>query len=81
MVRWKMAELLQRYEDITGKPLKVTELMTATKLSTSTTYLVMQGEPIRIGLRSIDALLNFFSQYLGVLTISDLIEFEVDEQS
>ena len=81
MVRWKMAELLQRYEDITGKPLKVTELMMATKLSTSTTYLVMQGKPIRIGLRSIDALLNFFSQYLGVLTISDLIEFEVDEQS
>ena len=76
-----MAELLQRYEDITGKPLKVTELMTATKLSTSTTYLVMQGEPIRIGLRSIDALLNFFSQYLGVLTISNLIEFEVDKQS
>jgi DNA-binding Xre family transcriptional regulator len=81
MVRWKMDQLLQRYEAATGTQLKVTQLMESASLSTSTTYLVMKGTPIRISLKSIDSLLTFFSQTLGVLTISDLIEFEVDKQT
>ena len=81
MVRWKMDGLIQRYEEATGSSIKATQLMREANLSPSTTYLVLRGEPLRISLKSIDSLLSFFSQYLGPLQISDLIEFEVEQQS
>lgn len=79
MVRWHMDKLMERYEQVTGKPLAATDLLREAGLSTSTAYLVVSKEPKRIGLRSIDALLTFFSRYLGELKTSDLIEFEFEK--
>ena len=79
MIRWRMAELKQRYEEATGTKLAATDLLREAGLSTSTTYPVMAEEPKRIGLKSIDALLTFFSRHLGHLETMDLIEFEFED--
>ena len=81
MVRWRMEQLRHRYEETTGRALTASDLLREAGLSTSTAYLVMADEPKRIGLKSIDALLTFFSRHLGQLETSDLIEFEFEDSA
>lgn len=81
MIHWRMKELMTRYEEKTGEKLMPMELCYKAGLSTSTAYLVTRDEPKRIGLQSINSLLTFFSQHLGELTTSDLIEFEFETQA
>ena len=79
MIRWRMDDLMAQYEEKTGQKLRTMELVYEAGLSTSTAYLVTREAPARIGLKSVDSLLTFFSQHLGELTTSDLIEFEFEE--
>lgn len=80
MIRWRMDDLMAQYEEKTGQKLQTMELVYKAGLSTSTAYLVTKEMPKRIGLQSIDSLLTFFSQHLGELKTSDLIDFEFETQ-
>jgi len=75
MVHWHLNDLIVRYRKATGEPLLQRHLADATGLAPSTIHYLVNKPPLRVDLRSVDALLAFFSEVLGPLTTQDLVEF------
>lgn len=73
---WKLNALLGQCKDA-GAAVTYRDLSTATRLSTSTIYLIAQNESKRADLETMESMLKFFSERLGRrLTVDDLLAWE-----
>lgn len=78
MMMWKLNALLGECKD-KGEAISYRDLSTTTGISTSTIYQIAQNQSTRADLKTIDAMLNFFSRKLGrELQTDDLLHHEPD---
>jgi hypothetical protein len=75
MIRWRLQNLMQAYQEKTGERLTMTTLAQETGVSPSAVHKHMHYSPMRVDMRTLDSFLRFFSRSLGPLTTQDLVEF------
>lgn len=80
MMMWKLNALLGQCKDA-GEAISYRDLSTATGISTSTIYQIAQNQSTRADLKTVEAMLSFFSEKLGrVLQTGDLLHYEPDQR-
>jgi len=79
MLRWKLTQMMGRYQMETGKRLTLGQLAEITGVSRSSVTTAAAGQNKRVDLVTLDKLLNFFAEQLGQpVTVGDLLEFTPD---
>lgn len=79
MLRWKLTQMMGRYQMETGKRLTLGQLSELTGVSRSSVTTAAAGQNKRVDLVTLDKLLNFFTEQLEQpVTVGDLLEFTPD---
>lgn len=81
MLRWKLTQMMGRYQMETGKRLTLEQLSELTGVSRSSVTTAAAGQNKRVDLVTLDKLLNFFTEQLEQpVTVGDLLEFTPDRR-
>jgi len=79
MIRWKITEMMGKYQMETGKRLTVAELATASGVARSSVSTAVAGHTKRIDFGTLDKLLSFFERELEeAVKVGDLLEYVPD---
>lgn len=82
MLRWKLTQMMGRYQMETGKRLTLGQLAKITGVSRSSVTTAAAGQNKRVDLVTLDKLLNFFTEQLEQpVTVADLLEFTPDRHN
>lgn len=70
-----------RYQAQTGRPLTVNQLARESGITRSVVMSAAKGEARRVDMKTLNTLLEFFSQELETVTVADLLEYVPDEKT
>lgn len=82
MITWKLRELKESYERISGEPLSYRKIATGSGISNSTVSKILNEQTRIVDFDVVDKLLAYFSKLMSrQLGITDLLHYVPDEPS
>lgn len=79
MVQWSLYKILGRYQALTGKPMSLNQLADDSGVTRSVVMSIANGHSKRVDLKTLNRLLDYFSDKLDSVNVADLLEYIPDK--